>query len=64
MLVAVRHSGRHLAEERGGLGLREAAAAAHQAVHVPVGPREKGVEVSRARQDLGGPGHVPVAGQP
>lgn len=64
MLVAVRQGGGHLAEERGGLGLREATPAAHQAVHVPVRPREEGVEVLRAGQDLRRPGHVAVMGQP
>lgn len=64
MLVAVRQGGGHLAEERGGFGLREATPAAHQAVHVPVRPREEGVEVLRAGQDLRRPGHVAVMGQP
>lgn len=64
MLVAVRHSSGHLAEEGGGLGLREAATPAHQAVHVPMGSQEKGVKVLLARQDLRRPCHVPVGGQP
>lgn len=64
MLVAVRQGGGHLAEEPGGLGLREAPPAAHQAVHVPMWPREEGVEVLRARQDLHRPGHVALMGQP
>lgn len=64
MLVAVRQGGGHLAEERGGLGLREATPAAHQAVHVPMWPREEGIKVLRAGQDLHRPGHVAVRGQP
>lgn len=64
MLVAVRHRGGHLAEEGGGLGLREAATPAHQAVHVPMGSQEKGIKVLCAHQDLRRLCHMPVGGQP
>lgn len=43
VLVAVCHRTSHLSEKRDSLGLRDTAAAAHQAVQVPMGLREKGV---------------------
>lgn len=60
VLVAVCHGTSHLPEEANCLGLRDTSAAAHQAVQVPMGLREKGVKEPRAPQDLGGTGHVLV----
>lgn len=64
MLVTVCHGGGHLAEKPRGLRLGQAAAVSHQTVHVPMGPREKGVKVVRARQDLCWSCHMPVGRQP
>lgn len=64
VLVAVCHSSSHLPEKRRGLGLRDATAAAHQAVQVPVGLLEEGVEKLRAQQDVHRTGHVPMGRQP
>ena len=64
VLVAVCHGTSHLPEEPGSLGLWDPAAAAHQAVQVPMGLREKDVKEPRAQQDLCGTGHMLVGRQP
>ncbi|KAL0595263.1 hypothetical protein AAY473_035453 [Plecturocebus cupreus] len=64
MLVTVCHGGGHLAEERSSLRLRDAVAVSHQAVHVSVGPSEKGIKELGTSQDLSGPSHMVVWGQP
>lgn len=64
VLVAVHQGGGHLTEERGSFRLRDATAAAHQAVQVPVSPGEEGIEELRAQQELLRPSHILVRGQP
>lgn len=64
VLVAVRHRSSHLPEKFNSLGLRDSTAAAHQAVQVPMGLHEEGVEELRTQQDVCRTGHVLVGRQP
>ena len=64
VLVAVCHRNSHLPEKFNSLGLGDSPAAAHQAMQVPVGLHEEGVEELRAQQDVCRTGHMLVGRQP
>lgn len=63
VLVAMCHRSSHLPEECNGLGLRDTAPPAHQAVQITVGLREEGIEELRAQQNVCGTGYMLVGGQ-